>query len=122
MRRAPFAIALGLVSILAFAVAPASAQHRSESGSRSGGAAPRNDAGARYSGPVRFVTPYYTFRPRFSVGLGLFIGYPVAYGSSYYYPDRFYAYAYAYAYPYAYAYAYPYPYPYPSPTNLYRAP
>jgi len=116
MKRAPFAIALGFASILALAVAPASAQNRSENAPRSGG--------ARYSAPVRFVTPYYTFQPRFSVGFGLFIGYPVAYGASYYYPDHFYPYAYAYlyaygypypyAYPYSYSYAYRYPYSFPS--------
>jgi hypothetical protein len=127
MRRAPFASALGLASILTFAVSPASAQHRSDSGSRSDDATPRYSAGARYDAPVRFVTPYYTFRARVSLGFGLFIGYPVAYGSSYYYPDRFYAYAYAYAYPYGYAYRYPYAYPYRYPysyptASLYPAP
>jgi hypothetical protein len=123
MKRAPFAIALAVASILAFAVTPASAQQRSESGPRGGG--------ARYYAPVRFVAPYYTFRARVSVGFGLFIGYPVAYGASYYYPDRFYPYVYAYlyagghpysypyAYPYSYAYRYPYSYPTANPYPIY---
>jgi PEGA domain-containing protein len=104
MKRIPFAIALGFASVLAFSVTPASAQSRS-GGSRTGG--------ARYYAPVRFVTPYYTFEPRFSVGFGLFIGYPVAYGASYYYPDHFHPYAYAYLYAYRYPYSYPSPNPYP---------
>jgi hypothetical protein len=135
MRRAPFVIALGFAGILTFAVAPASAQHRSGGGSRSGGgvsrgvyATPRSYGGARYYGgryyygsryyaPVRFFSPYYAFRPRFSVGFGLSIGYPIPYSYSYYYPDYFYP----YAYPYPYSYAYPYPYgrTYPAPGPMY---
>ena len=113
MRRALFVIALGFAGILAFAVAPASAQHRSGGVSR----------GSWYYAPVRFFRPYYTFRPRFSLGAGLFIGYPIAYNSSYYYPDYFYPYAYAYAYPYSYAYPQPYASRYPAqgPT-YYQAP
>src|SRR5215468_1664265 len=92
MRRAPFVIALGFAGILALVVAPATAQDRRDGGSRSGGvaqtsgggasrevyAAPRYYGGARYYGgryyygswyaPVRFFSPYYTFRSRFSVG------------------------------------------------------
>jgi hypothetical protein len=49
--------------------------------------------------PYRFARPYYAFRPRVSLGFGLWVGYPVAY--PYYYNP--------------YAYAYPYPYPYPPP-------
>jgi hypothetical protein len=70
--------------------------------------------------PDRFYRPYYTFRPRVSLGFGLFAGFPVAYPyySGYYAP--FYS-PYGYASPYlrypypAYRYpAYPYPaYPYP---------
>jgi hypothetical protein len=41
-----------------------------------------------------FYRPYYTFRPRVSLGFGIWAGYPVAY--PYYYPD-----------PYPYAYPYP---------------
>jgi hypothetical protein len=58
-----------------------------------------------------FYRPYYGFRPRFSLGLGLFVGYPVAFpyfGYEYPYP---YAYSYPYAYPYPYSYSYPSPYP-----------
>ena len=67
----------------------------------------------------QFYRPYYAFRPRFSLGLGLFVGYPVAFPYfGYVYP---YPYAYSYSYPYPYSYSYPspypasaYPYPYPS--------
>jgi hypothetical protein len=52
--------------------------------------------------PYRFARPYYTFRPRVSLGFGLWLGFPVAY--PYYY------YAYPSAYPSAYASPYPYPY------------
>ena len=121
MRRAPFVIALGFAGILAFAVAPASAQHRSGGVSRGVYAAPRYYGGVRYYAPVRFLSPYYAFRPRFSLGFGLFIGYPVAYNSSYYYPDYFYPYAYPYPYSYTYPYPYASTYPAPGPT-YYQAP
>jgi hypothetical protein len=130
MRLAPFVIALGFAGILAFAVAPASAQHRGGGVSRGASAAPRYYGAARYYGgryyygswyyaPVRFFRPYYAFRPRFSLGSGLFIGYPIAYSASYCYPDDFYP----YAYPYSYASPYPYAgtYPAPGPT-YYQAP
>jgi hypothetical protein len=52
-----------------------------------------------------FSRPYYSFRPRFPVGLGLFVGYPIAF-----------PYSYAYGYPYSYGYPDPYYSPYyPSP-------
>jgi len=52
--------------------------------------------------PYRFARPFYAFRPRFSVGFGLWVGFPVAY-------------PYYYDYPYSYGYPYPaYPYPYPA--------
>ena len=54
--------------------------------------------------PFRFGRPFYTFRPRLSLGFGLWVGYPVAYPY----------YSYGYPYPYGYS-AYPYPYPYPYP-------
>src|SRR5579864_3583748 len=41
-------------------------------------------------------TPYYAFRPRFALGLGLYAGYPVAYPY--------------WAFPDPYVYGYPYPY------------
>jgi hypothetical protein len=56
-----------------------------------------------------FSRPYYAFRPRVSVGFGLYVGYPVAfpyYGYSY-------GYGYRYGNPYRYGYSYPYP-PYPA--------
>jgi PEGA domain len=69
-----------------------------------------------------FYQPYYSFRPRFSLGFGLWLGYPVRYTSyyGYYNPFYYYSYPYSYASPYPYSYppAYPaYPPPaYPSPT------
>jgi hypothetical protein len=58
--------------------------------------------------PIRFYQPYYTFRPRLSLGFGFSLGYPVRYTSYYGYYDPFYD-------PYyPYASAYPYPYSYPS--------
>src|SRR5579862_8749753 len=39
-----------------------------------------------------FVRPYYSFRPRFNLGFGLFVGYPVAYPFAYYDPYGFYNY------------------------------
>ena len=55
--------------------------------------------------------PYYTFRPRLHVGLGLWVGFPVAY------PSYFYPYS---SYPYSYSYPYPNTYPYS--TSVYVAP
>ena len=72
--------------------------------------------------PYRFARPYYTFRPRVSLGFGLWVGFPVTY--PYYYPGYGYRYPYIpyaygpYAYgPYPYASSYPYasPYRYASP-------
>jgi hypothetical protein len=63
--------------------------------------------------PLRFYSPYYYFRPRISLGFGLFAGFPVPYYYSYY--DPFY---YGYGYPYAYpssGYAYPPQAYYPAP-------
>jgi hypothetical protein len=37
-----------------------------------------------------FARPYYSFRPRFSIGFGIFIGYSVAYPFQYYDPYAFY--------------------------------
>ena len=58
--------------------------------------------------PVRFFRPYYVFRPRLSLGFGLWAGFPFTYYDPYYNP---------YYEPYAYSYPYPYPaydYPYPA--------
>jgi hypothetical protein len=61
--------------------------------------------------PVRFYRPYYAFRPRLSLGFGLWAGFPIAYPYSYGYYDPYY---YPYSYPNPYP-AYPYPaYPYPA--------
>jgi len=62
--------------------------------------------GGRYwnVAPIRYYRPYYTFRPYFSLGFGLWSGYPVSWAYPYYYP-----YYYPYAYPYPYSYADPYP-------------
>jgi hypothetical protein len=55
--------------------------------------------GPRYVGPRftvaprRFYRPYYVFRPRVSIGFGIFVGYPVAYYQPYYYPYDYYPYA-----------------------------
>jgi hypothetical protein len=66
----------------------------------------------------QFYRPYYAFRPRFSLGFGLFAGFPVAFPYfGYAYPYDPYAYSYPYPYPVPYAYPYPsssYPYPYAS--------
>jgi hypothetical protein len=65
------------------------------------------------SAPVRFYRPYYSFRPRFSVGFGLWAGYPIAYSAGFYAPYYPYYSPYYYGAPYPY-YSYPYPsYPYP---------
>jgi len=55
--------------------------------------------GPRYSGPRfsysprRFYRPYYVFRPRFSIGFGIWAGYPVTYYDPYYYPYDYAPYA-----------------------------
>jgi PEGA domain len=54
-----------------------------------------------------FSRPYYSFRPRLSLGFGLWVGFPVAY-PYYGYPD------YGYGYPYPAPYPYPDPYGYPA--------
>jgi len=133
-----------LLASLICVAAPADAQSRG-GGQRRGGTgvghagpragAPRGPVGhvaPRIVGrvgvvaPYGFGRPYYTFRPRVSLGFGLWVGFPVSYpyyypGYGYRYPYIPYAYGpYAYGpYPYAppYPYASPYPYAYP-----YRAP
>lgn len=69
-----------------------------------------------YIAPFRYARPYYSFRPRFSVGFGLWAGFPVSY--PYYYPVA-YPYPYGYSYPYSYPYGSPYPYAYPPPSYGY---
>ncbi len=75
--------------------------------------------------PLRFYRPYYAFRPRVSLGFGLWVGFPISYPYYYGYHDPYYsAYGYGYRYP---AYGYPSPptgypaYGYPSPSMGYPA-
>lgn len=73
--------------------------------------------GYSYYRPYSFYRPYYSFRPRFSIGFGLWAGFPITYPYYYGYYNPFYSpygYAYAYPYPYSYGYSYPYSYGYPS--------
>jgi hypothetical protein len=70
-----------------------------------GRVAPRFGGRVGVVAPFRFARPYYAFRPRVSLGFGLWAGFPVAYPY----------YSYGYGSPFAYGYAYPYPYPYPYP-------
>jgi hypothetical protein len=65
-----------------------------------------------FRGPITFYRPYYAFRPRFSIGFGLWTGFPIAYPYYWGYYDPFYAPYYAYPYPSPYP---PYPYAYPAP-------
>jgi hypothetical protein len=67
--------------------------------------------------PVQFYRPYYSFRPRLSLGLGLWAGYPFAYSYGFYDPFYYpYGYGYGYVSPYAYG-----PYGYNAP-NGYSTP
>jgi len=59
--------------------------------------------------PFRFARPFYAFRPRSRVAVGLWVGYPIAYP----YYDLPYDYG-AYPYPYPYPYTPPYTPPYVS--------
>jgi len=113
--------------VLLVGIAPADAQRRGGGRARGGAVvgravprgegrvAPRVYAGARVVrvAPIRFYQPYYRFRPRLSLGVGLSLGYPVRYTSYYGYYDPFYSYPY---YPYGYAYPSPYPYSYSYPS------
>jgi PEGA domain len=100
---------------------PAHAQRRAPRPGGGGGgggvsrAVPSRGIGSRVvvGAPFRsFSSPYYVFRPRVSVGYGLFVGYPVAY--PYYGYGLGYSYGYPYSYYGSYGYGYPYPYPYAS--------
>jgi hypothetical protein len=80
-------------------------------GSRVVVAAPYRSYSYPYYSRAYYSYPYYAFRPRFSVGFGLYVGYPVAY-PYYGYGYGYYGYPYPYpAYPYPYAYSSSYPYP-----------
>ncbi|HYM21779.1 MAG TPA: PEGA domain-containing protein [Vicinamibacterales bacterium] len=68
--------------------------------------------GYGYIAPTRFISPYYAFRPRFSLGFGIYAGFPFGYSYPFYNP---YYYGYPYAYDPYYDYGYGYSYPsYPS--------
>jgi hypothetical protein len=79
--------------------------------------APRIVTSRGFVAQRRFSRPYYSFRPRISIGFGLFAGYPVAYPSYYYNdPYAYDPYGYGASYPpdpYANGYP-PSPYDYPS--------
>jgi hypothetical protein len=64
--------------------------------------------GYRGVGPVHYIRPYYAFRPRVSLGFGIWAGYPFAYSYGFYDP---FVYADGYGYPGAYPYPYPSGYP-----------
>jgi len=74
-------------------------------GPRNNYAAPRYYSGRyygpRYAGPSfrysprAFYRPYYVFRPRLSIGFGIWAGYPITYYDPFYYP-----YDYSYSSPY----------------------
>jgi hypothetical protein len=117
---------VAFVALLALAAAPAHAQGRREGGRSSGRSysgsrgAVRGGGGVvvRGGGAIRgrsfyrpsyarpyYSRPYYTFRPRVSLGFGLWLGYPVDYYGSPY------GYAYPNAAPYAYDVAPSYGYP-----------
>jgi hypothetical protein len=95
---------------------------------------PRGPWGVVSVVPSRYYRPYYSFRPRVSLGFGLWVGYPVVYPyfSSYPYVPYGYGYGYGYGYdPYYNPYGYSMPYPgYPtysapapySPYGAYGAP
>lgn len=87
-----------------------------------GHSSPRIIVGSRAVGvgPGRFYRPYYTFRPRVSLGFGLWGGFPIAYPYDYGYYDPYYSPGYpspgypSPGYP-SPGYPDPYPqYPYPS--------
>ena len=132
MIRSRIFVAVALAVVMG--VSSAYAQHRGGGRARGGAAvvgraAPRGEvrtAPRVYSAPrvaraapVRFYQPYYSFRPRWNLGFGLWLGYPVRYTSYYGYYNPSYYYPY---YPYPYGYASPYPYSYPSTYPTYPPP
>jgi PEGA domain len=86
-----------------------SGQSRGYSGQSRGVYAGRRGfgSGGVFVAPSHFYRPYYTFRPRFSLGFGLWAGYPIAYPYPYYY-------GYGYGYPYYDSYVDPGYYPPPA--------
>lgn len=87
------------------------------------GIAPRSYSyyGSRgiFIGGRSFYRPYYSFRPRVSLGFGLWAGYPIAY--PYYYDDYYYGYPYSYGYPVAPVAPYYGGYGYAAPSYSYPA-
>jgi hypothetical protein len=61
-----------------------------------------NFAHGFHTTPVHFFRPYYAFHPYFSLGFGVWAGYPFAYPYAFY--DPFYPYYYPYGYVNSYAY------------------
>lgn len=97
-----FAARGGGVSRGSYAVRGYGGAYRGGAYYRGGVAGPRYYGGRYWNvAPIRYYRPYYAFSPRFSLGFGLWAGYPVTWGYPYYYPY------------YDYSYAYPSPYPYP---------
>jgi len=94
--------AVAFAATFALAAAPAHAQaHRGGAGRSVGRGVIRGGVVVRGGGGFYrpyYARPYYSFRPRVSLGFGLWVGYPVRY-------------PYYYDYPYGYGYPYPYPYP-----------
>jgi len=70
-------------------------------------------------GPTHFLRPYYAFRPRVSLGFGIWAGYPLAYSYGFYDPFWDGPYAYAAPYPAPYPYADPYAYSGSDPSAAY---
>ena len=75
--------------------------------------------GGYYGHPIHYSYPYYTFHSHFTVGFGIYVGYPFAFSAGFYYGYPYYGYGYYPPYPY---YAYPYPYYPPAPAYGYPAP
>ena len=100
---------VAFVALLSMAASPAHADQRRGGGRYRG--VERGRVVVRGGGFIRartpFYRPYYSFRPRVSLGFGLWMGYPVPYP----YYGRPYAYAPQYVDPYAYDAPAPY---YPS--------
>ena len=120
-------LSIGLLALLVGFGSPVFAQHRGGGhggGARVSGGASRQAPprvapgvagphgvaapwGDRVVAPVHFYRPYYAFRPRVSVGFGLWMGLSIAYPYAYYSPFYWYGYGYPYASA-AYGYGYPY--------------
>jgi len=98
----------GGAAVRGIGVPHAAITSRGYGGVRAVGAVPRGAFGYRTVAPVRFVSPYYAFHPRLSLGFGLWVGYPIVYPYAFY--DPYYSYYPPYPYPAPYG---PYGYAYP---------